>query len=105
MSRDKLELKIIQLFEDGNGFLVQLRVHNSFNEAAYREIINLLRDYEMLLESEKDINRHIAGFLFVLDSTLQSAAYHFSEMKHEDAERVGRSHAEALDLIGRLLPS
>jgi|SRR5690606_8729964 len=95
---------IFRLFEDPNGFLVQLQVQAKFNQQLYQEIFQTFTQYNELLANEEDINRRAARFLVDLATALEGAAYQFSLIEHTDTEKVGKAHAEVLNLMYELLP-
>ena len=96
--------EIIRLWEDPNGFLVQLRGPMVFNEHLYRKIIEALSTYYDLLADDENINRRVARFLFDLGITLEGEAYQFLSRQHPDAQKVTNAHAETLALLYKLLP-
>lgn len=71
MTKEEIVRKITMLCDDPNGFLVKLRVFNNFDELLFGEILDALTEYNDVLQGEPDINRHIAGFLVVLDRLYQ----------------------------------
>jgi hypothetical protein len=96
--------EIIRLFEDPQGFLVQLRGPMVFNEQLYQKIIVALAKYLDLLGDNKNINRRVARFLFDLNLSLAGEAYQFSLRQHPDAQRVRNAHAQIVELLFKFLP-
>jgi hypothetical protein len=96
--------EIIRLWEDPNGFLVQLRGSMVFNEHLYRKIMEALSGYYDLVAGDENINRRVARFLCDLAITLEGEAYQFSLRKHPDAQKVSIAHAQTLELLYKLLP-
>ncbi len=97
--------RLIQMLDDDDGFLVQVGARAQFDPSLFGELVTLLQTYREVLGDEPDINRHIAGCLYALDSALMGLANHYLNIKHPDARAVSQAHADIIDLILELMPS
>ena len=68
MDIDEIETKIIEEVEAESGFMMQLRVHNTFDEQALTTLLKTIEEYNRLLGNSKYINRDV---VFMLTSTLE----------------------------------
>jgi hypothetical protein len=94
---------IIQICESETGFAVQLRVHNTFDEKQYHNLIEAIKAYDEVIGNAEKINRRVAGDLFHLDAVIGSQVHYYEQIQHLNRNRLQEAYAELWALIAQLL--
>lgn len=100
MTEDQLANDIVAVSSGMDGFLVQLRTTNTFNEATYDRLIALLRTYYAHISTGRFIDRRVAGCLLELELQLllqiiqRESGAHSIPIK----QRLEYAHREVTDL-------
>jgi hypothetical protein len=106
MDRREAIQTIVSHCEDEAGFLIQLRVHNTFNAQKYEDLKNAILVYAKSIVEEANMSRQVAGCLFYLHVTLGEVLSildeRYGEVEHPKRGQVIKAHSETFELINIL---
>ncbi len=91
--------RIIEHCTGLDGFLVQLRTWNRFDEASYDTLVADLTSYHALLDTNPLMERQVAGCLFELQHVLDNTIVHAADHPRPYLTLVERAQVEIEDLI------
>jgi hypothetical protein len=94
---------LTKLFDDPDGFLVELHIWGKFNIEKYTALISAIRDYVEFLGDKDDINRHIAGCLHIFIGEIETALANDIKEPNNHERILRDAHAEVLDLVLKAL--
>jgi len=104
MDKEQIIQSIIDLcYAKDDSFLVLLHSWNTFDEEKYQTLIESIKQYDVLLGDNPDINRKVADCLFGLIEQLEVAMHRYEKEQDPRLKRVEAAHAESWELVNKIL--
>ena len=95
--------RILSQCEDEDSFMVQLHVYKKFDATKYASLVADIKEYQLLLGNNDDINRRVVNCFFHLIEVLERTMRLQTKKSNLSTQEIEDAHAEIWNLIDRIL--